>query len=94
MRTTLRESDGAFRLRDGGFALVLDDSTDLGALWSIERIRNAVVAEIEGAAIWAGVACYPAHGMTVDELLDQVDHALDAAREWRQDRIEVAPAES
>ena len=40
--------------------------------------------------MWAGVACYPAHGFTTDEILDRADHALDLAREWRQDRIEVA----
>ena len=44
--------------------------------------------------MWAGVACYPAHGFTTDEILDRADNALDMAREWRQDRIEVASADS
>ncbi len=43
--------------------------------------------------MWAGVACYPAHAFSTDELLDQASPALDAAREWKQDRIEVATAE-
>ena len=43
--------------------------------------------------MWAGVACYPAHGFTTDEVLDRADLALDMAREWRQDRIEVASAD-
>jgi predicted signal transduction protein with EAL and GGDEF domain len=44
--------------------------------------------------MWAGVACYPAHGLTTEEVLDRADLALDMAREWRQDRIEVASADS
>ncbi len=91
---TIREADEAFRLRDGVFALLLEDTTDAGATWTAERIRMAL-AEIEpDAVMWAGVACYPAHGLNTEEVLDRADQALDSAREWRQHRIEVAPADS
>ncbi len=93
LTTTIRESDSAFRLRDGGFAVLLDDTSDMGALWATERVRRSVRTTIPAASIWAGVACYPAHGLTADALLDRADQALDAARQWRHDRIEVAPAE-
>ncbi|MCU0309861.1 MAG: diguanylate cyclase [Acidimicrobiales bacterium] len=90
---TIREADEAFRLRDGVFALLLEDTTDSGATWTAERVRLAL-AEIEpDAVLWAGVACYPAHGLSTEEVLDRVDQALDNAREWRQHRIEVASAE-
>jgi len=89
---TVRENDTACRLLDGGYALVLGDTDDSGAVWTVERIRRLLTAAEDGLTLWAGIACFPAHGLTVDEVLDRADLALDAAREWRQDRIEVAVA--
>jgi two-component system cell cycle response regulator len=94
INTTLRESDTACRLLDGGYALVLEDTTENGAIWSVERIRRHMMSLHSGLTMWAGVACYPAHGLTTEEVLDRADLALDMAREWRQDRIEVASADS
>lgn len=90
---TLREADTASRLLDGGYALVLEDTTENGAIWTVERIRRQMATTLPGLTMWAGVACYPAHGLTTEEVLDRADLALDMAREWRQDRIEVASAE-
>ncbi len=94
INSTLRESDTACRLLDGGYALVLEDTTENGAIWSVERIRRHMMSLHSGLTMWAGVACYPAHGLTTEEVLDRADLALDMAREWRQDRIEVASADS
>lgn len=93
INATLRESDTACRLLDGGYALVLEDTTENGAIWSVERIRRHMMAQHSGLTMWAGVACYPAHGLTTEEVLDRADLALDMAREWRQDRIEVASSD-
>lgn len=90
---TIREADTACRLMDGGYALVLEDTSENGAIWTVERIRRHMAANEPGLTMWAGVACYPAHGFTTDEVLDRADIALDLAREWRQDRIEVASAD-
>ncbi|MEZ5142549.1 MAG: diguanylate cyclase [Acidimicrobiales bacterium] len=90
---TIREADTACRLMDGGYALVLEDTAETGAIWTVERIRRRLAEAEPGLTVWAGVACYPAHGFTTDEILDRADLALDMAREWRQDRIEVASAE-
>jgi GGDEF domain-containing protein len=87
---TIREADEAFRLHDGTYALLLEDTTDSGATWTAERVRLAVSSMEPGAVMWAGVSCYPSHGLTTDEVLDRAHHALDSAREWRQHRIEVA----
>jgi GGDEF domain-containing protein len=92
--TTVRQSDTVCRLLDGGYALVLEDTTENGAIWTAERIRRALEADIEGLTLWAGVACYPAHGLSTEEILDRADLALDMAREWRQDRIEIATLDS
>jgi two-component system cell cycle response regulator len=94
IRETLREADTASRLLDGGYALVLEDTTENGAIWTVERIRRQMAGHHPGLTMWAGVACYPAHGLTTEEVLDRADLALDMAREWRQDRIEVATADS
>jgi two-component system cell cycle response regulator len=90
---TVREADTACRQMDGGNALVLEDTSENGAIWTVERIRRQMAAHEPGLTMWAGVACYPAHGFTTDEVLDRADLALDMAREWRQDRIEVAGAD-
>lgn len=92
IRSTVRDADTACRMGDGRYALVLEDTPENGAIWTVERVRRRLVQEHEGLTLWAGVACYPAHAFTPEAVLDQAERALDAAREWRQDRIEVALA--
>lgn len=89
---TLRECDMACILDDHDIALVLEDTPENGAVWVVERVRRAL-DERRSANVWAGVACYPAHAMSADELLTQADEALQRARDWPQDRIEVAYAD-
>jgi GGDEF domain-containing protein len=89
---TIRDADTACRMADGRFGLVLEDTPENGAIWTVERVRRRLVLENDGLTLWAGVACYPAHAFTPDTVLDQAERALEAAREWRQDRIEVALA--
>ena len=88
---TLREADTACRLESNGyFALLLEDTPENGAIWTVERIRRQLVATQEGVTVWAGIACYPAHAFTPEGILEAAEQALVCAREWRQDRIEVA----
>lgn len=89
---TLREADTACRLRNGSFALLLEDTPENGAIWTVERIRRQLLGLKAGLTLWAGVACYPAHAFSTDELMKASAIALESAREWRQDRIEVATA--
>jgi two-component system cell cycle response regulator len=93
IRTTLRDADTACRLDDGRFALILEDTPENGAVWTVERVRRALAVEHPGQTLWAGIACYPAHAFDAWELFDRAGQALDAAQEWHQDRIEVATAE-
>ena len=90
IKATLREADTACRLRSGYFALLLEDTPENGAIWTVERMRRQLAEAHAGLTVWAGVACYPAHAFTPDEILTASERALVAAREWRQDRIEVA----
>lgn len=93
LRETLRESDTATRLLDGRFGIVLEDTPENGAIWTMERVRRRLAEEDSDITMWAGVACYPAHAFDVPALIDRADHALSDAREWHQDRIEVATAD-
>lgn len=90
IKVTLREADTACRLRNGDFALLLEDTPENGAIWTVERIRRFISEAGTELTLWAGVACYPAHAFSPNELMDAAAGALDSAREWRQDRIEVA----
>ncbi len=89
---TVRDADTACRMDDGRFGLVLEDTPENGAIWTVERVRRRLAEAAPGQTLWAGVACYPAHAFDSDEILAQTEQALRAAREWRQDRIEVAVA--
>ena len=93
VRSTLRDADTACRLDDGRFALILEDTPENGAIWTVERVRRALAVVRPGQTLWAGIACYPAHAFDAWELYDRAAKALEAAREWHQDRIEVATAD-
>jgi diguanylate cyclase (GGDEF)-like protein len=87
---TLRDADTACRLDDGTFAMVLEDTPENGAVWTVERLRRCLGERVPGATLWAGVACYPAHAFDAEQILTRATSALKLAHEWRQDRIEVA----
>ena len=93
VRATLRDADTACRLDDGRFALILEDTPENGAIWTVERVRRALAIVRPGQTLWAGIACYPAHAFDAWELFERAEKALEAAREWHQDRIEVATAD-
>jgi len=87
---TLRDSDIACRLDDGLLALILEDTPENGAVWTVERVRRRLATVADGVALRAGVACYPAHAFDAEHLRDAAHAALRSARDWHQDRIEVA----
>ena len=93
IRETVRDADTACRLSDGVYAIILEDTPENGAVWTVERVRRNLVSRHGSHTMWAGVACYPAHAFSTEELLDQARGALESAREWKQDRIEVAISE-
>lgn len=87
---TLRDADTASRMDDGRFALMLEDTPENGAVWTVERVRRRLAEQEPGQMMWAGVACYPAHAFDAEEIFGRACLALTAAKDWRQDRIEVA----
>jgi hypothetical protein len=92
LRSTLRAADVAARLADGSFGLFMEDTPEDGAVWTMERLRRALATRPGGRTLRAGVACYPGHALDAPGVLAAATAALDAARSWPQDRIEVAVA--
>ncbi|MEM7092022.1 MAG: diguanylate cyclase [Actinomycetota bacterium] len=90
VRETLRDADTLCRLQSGRFAILLEDTPENGAIWTVERIRRRLGEQLDDVTVWAGIACYPANGFDGPEVLDRAREALTQAREWRQDRTEVA----
>lgn len=93
IEATVRDADTVARTTDGLFAILLEDTPENGAIWTLERIRRRLTEDIDQATVRAGVSCYPAYGFDADQLWSQAGEALDVARECRQDRIEVTTAE-
>ena len=93
LRATLREADTLTHLRGGRFGVVLEDTTESGAISTMERLRLHLAENHPSLILWVGDACYPAHALTAGELIDRADTALMAARNWHQSRIEVATDE-
>jgi len=84
-----READTIARGNDGLYLVLLEDTPENGAVWSLERLRRKVSETLSHHTTWAGVSCYPAYGFDADQLLSQARKALDLAKEWPQDRVEV-----
>lgn len=89
---TLRECDQAFRLDDGTFALLLDDTDDRGTVLCSDRLRELLEHSTGQHVLWAGVASYPAHSLDAGRLIEAAQAALADARRWATSRIEVAIA--
>jgi hypothetical protein len=90
IRATLRTSDVAARLADGTYGLMLEDTPEDGAVWAVERLRRSLATRPGGRVLRAGVACYPGHALTPTDIVVAAQKAFTTAREWPQDRIEVA----
>jgi GGDEF domain-containing protein len=84
-----READTIARSTDGLYLLLLEDTPENGAVWSLERLRRRVSESLANHTTWAGVSCYPAYGFDAEQLVAQARTALELAKEWPQDRVEV-----
>ena len=97
IRTSTRLPDIVARYGGEEFVLLLPGTDDAGAVVTAERIRRRVsrlpiVAGGQDAlrisvTCSVGVAAYPMHGITVDELLRRADAALYTAKSQGRDRV-------
>jgi hypothetical protein len=90
--STLRAADVAARMADGTYGLLLEDTPPDGAVWTVERLRRSLGPKPRRRSLRAGIACYPGQALTATDMMAAARAALAEAREWPQDRIEVAPA--
>jgi GGDEF domain-containing protein len=88
---TVRDSDLSFRLDDGRYALLLEETPVHGCARTAERVREGIDVAMPGALLWAGVACYPAHAFDADEVRAAAERALATARQGAAGTVEVAP---
>ena len=99
MRVALRLSDVLGRFGGDEFIVVLPRTNARDALITAERLRLAVAGrdfrnswgEPIRATVSVGVATYPQHGMTADDLFRSADRALYAAKQDGRNRVTVAP---
>lgn len=89
---TLRESDTVCGVGAGALGVLLDDTSEAGAIWAANRIRqaNAEAPSSDVVSLSAGVACYPTHAMDGEDLIDAARAACERALEHGPGRIQVA----
>ena len=88
-----RRIDAAARMGGEEFALLLPETDEHGAYVIAERLRHAVrdafAPDQLAVTVSFGVAAYPTHGATGDQLLQAADQALYVAKELGRDRTAI-----
>jgi diguanylate cyclase (GGDEF)-like protein len=98
LRSALRASDVLGRFGGDEFVVVLPRTSARDALITAERMRLAVAGrdfrnswgEPIRASVSVGVATFPQHGMTADDLFRCADRALYAAKQDGRNRVIAA----
>jgi diguanylate cyclase (GGDEF)-like protein len=93
----LRKPDVLCRFGGEEFAVLLPETTGESALTAAEKLRQIVAAfPFPGiprpVTFSAGIAEFPRHGRTRDELVQAADAALYASKQGGRDRVQQAPA--
>ena len=91
LQESKRRIDVAARISGEEFALIAPDTDEHGAYVLADRLRREVREEFaaSGLTVSLGVASYPKHGGTVEELLTGADRAVFAAKALGRDRTVI-----
>ena len=88
-----RRIDAVARMGGEEFALLLPETDEHGAYVIAERmrhkVRDAFSTDQIALTVSFGVAAYPNHGATADQLLNAADQALYVAKELGRDRTAI-----
>lgn len=99
MESTVREGDVVGRFGGEEFVVLLHDASRAEVAWAAERMRAAIAATripVQGLerplriTTSVGAAVFPADGQDLDELLEQADKALYAAKHGGRNRVVCA----
>lgn len=98
MRASLRLTDVLGRFGGDEFIAVLPRTLAVDALVTAERLRTAVAArecrtswgEPIRATVSVGIATYPEHGRTADDLFREADRRLYEAKQAGRNRVTIA----
>jgi diguanylate cyclase (GGDEF)-like protein len=96
LRRTLRTSDGAYRIGGDEFALILPETSPLGASVLAERVRRAVERARVGGddgirlTVSIGVGSFPEHGASPDALFARADTAMYEVKAAGGDAVAMA----
>lgn len=88
VHATIRDSDMAARLDDGRLVLILEFTPGEGCEVVAGRLHAKVLDAHPGATVAAGIACYPAHALSADELITAAE---TAARTAGPGAVAIAP---
>lgn len=99
LQQTLRKSDIVCRHGGEEFVALLPEMDGAGAAALLDRLLEAYQAEgvdtgrrrLPRGSFSAGVALFPRHGSTLEQLLSRADRALYRAKQQGRSRIELAP---
>jgi diguanylate cyclase (GGDEF)-like protein len=80
LKFSVRESDTVCRTAPDRLAMILEDATEYGAIFAVERARTMLRDLGNDHEMLVGVASYPSHAMELDELMTQAEDALARAR--------------
>ena len=98
LRQNLRRSDVSCRHGGEEFVLVMPDISLDGAEAMLQRLLDAFTElrlvtprhHLPACSFSAGIAVFPGHGVTLEQLLSRADRALYAAKDAGRSRIEIA----
>ena len=97
LRAGVRTGDAVVRVGGEEFVAMLRDCDAAGALTVADGIRHAVAeislpagVRLDHLTASIGVAVYPEHGSTLEQLLAAADRAMYAAKHGGRDRVESA----
>ncbi|HXK58553.1 MAG TPA: GGDEF domain-containing protein [Acidobacteriota bacterium] len=98
IRSNVREADTASRYGGDEYVVVLTETGPEEALIIAERLRNTVASHCFGQrkglaiklTISAGVAVFPDHGRTAEELIHRADTAMYEAKRDKRNCVKVA----
>ena len=93
----LRSTDAVFRIGGEEFLLILPDAELDEAVSRVEGLRAQLAASplptragALSVTLSAGVALWPNHGHTLEELMQAADRALYQAKRDGRDRVQVS----